>query len=159
MAQRQNEAVNLAKSLTITPNEAIRAGLNVNMDGRRRSAFELLSYPGMTWLISATSGRSLMLSMNRRWKAWRLKRFTRSIWTANPSDIEQMKREEARAIPVGFDYSHLPGLSNELKQKMSLAPTRSIAAAERIEGMTPAAMAIIVSRVRELERERELDAA
>ena len=75
------------------------------------------------------------------------------------TDIEQMKREEARAIPVGFDYSHLPGLSNELRQKMSSRQPESIAASERIEGMTPAAMAIIVSRVRELERERGLDAA
>ena len=68
------------------------------------------------------------------------------------ADIEQMKREENRAIPDALDYGSLPGLSNELKQKMLQRRPRTIAAAGRIEGMTPAAMAIIAARVREVER-------
>src|ERR1700681_1919917 len=44
-----NEAKTLAKSLTLTPNEAARYGLVLNKDGHRRSAFELLAYPEIGW--------------------------------------------------------------------------------------------------------------
>ncbi|MDQ6434161.1 tRNA uridine-5-carboxymethylaminomethyl(34) synthesis enzyme MnmG [Mesorhizobium sp. LHD-90] len=148
-------AIDLAKSLSLTPNEAGRAGLNVNMDGHRRTAYELLSYPGNSlktiakvWpklsMLSARAGESLEIDANY------------SVYLDRQSaDIQQMKREEGRLIPDEIDFSALPGLSNELKQKMSRHRPPSIAAAERMEGMTPAAMAIIVSHVRELERTAE----
>jgi tRNA uridine 5-carboxymethylaminomethyl modification enzyme len=153
-SMRHQAAVDLAKSLTISPNEAVKAGLSVNMDGRRRSAFELLSYPNndLTTLaaiwpefrsLDAQTAESLAIEASY------------SVYLDRQSaDIDQMRREEARTIPMDFDYSHLPGLSNELKQKLAFRRPESVAAAERIEGMTPAAMAIVVSRIRDMERGR-----
>ena len=65
-----------------------------------------------------------------------------------------IRREEARSIPAGLDFSMLPGLSNELKQKMRDRQPRSIAEAQRIDGMTPAALAIIVAHIRHVESAR-----
>ena len=66
-------------------------------------------------------------------------------------DIAIVKKEEARRIPDGLDYGPLAGLSNELKQKLQSARPRTIAHASRIEGMTPAAITLILAQIRRME--------
>jgi tRNA uridine 5-carboxymethylaminomethyl modification enzyme len=63
------------------------------------------------------------------------------------ADAAVLKREEARTIPADLDFSGVPGLSNELKQKIAARRPASLAEAGRIEGMTPAALAIILTRI------------
>ena len=75
------------------------------------------------------------------------------------ADAAVIRREESRLIPAGFDFSSLPGLSNELKQKMRDRQPRSIAEAQRIDGMTPAALGIILAHIRYAEREDRKGAA
>ncbi|MFN6952700.1 MAG: tRNA uridine-5-carboxymethylaminomethyl(34) synthesis enzyme MnmG, partial [Albidovulum sp.] len=67
------------------------------------------------------------------------------------ADAEAMRREEAHAIPDGFDYSALSGLSNELKAKLDRVRPQSLAAAARIEGMTPAALTLILAQLKRRE--------
>ena len=67
------------------------------------------------------------------------------------ADVAQIRHEELRLIPEGIDFSDVPGLSNELKQKMKTRQPRSIADAQRMEGMTPAGLAVIVAHVRNAE--------
>ena len=64
-----------------------------------------------------------------------------------------IRREEGRPIPVGLDFSMVPGLSNELRQKLRERRPASVADAQRIDGMTPAAMALIIAHVRLAERD------
>ena len=66
-------------------------------------------------------------------------------------DQERLRRDENRAIPADLDLSDLPGLSNELRQKLSARRPATIADAERIDGMTPAALALILVAVRRAE--------
>ncbi|MFI0846711.1 tRNA uridine-5-carboxymethylaminomethyl(34) synthesis enzyme MnmG [Mesorhizobium sp. IMUNJ 23232] len=145
-------AVELAKSLSLTPNEAQRHGLNVNMDGRRRTAYELLSYPDKGLAALVDIWPELGRLSERAAEGLEIEANYAVYLDRQASDIQQMRREENRSLPVDLDYSDLPGLSNELKQKMIRHRPTSVAAAERMEGMTPAAMAIIVARVREHER-------
>ena len=70
-----------------------------------------------------------------------------------------VRREESRVIPTDLDFSTLPGLSNELKQKMQLRQPRSIAEAQRMDGMTPAALGIILAHVRYADGEKRKGAA
>ncbi|MDE3122957.1 MAG: tRNA uridine-5-carboxymethylaminomethyl(34) synthesis enzyme MnmG, partial [Paracoccaceae bacterium] len=70
------------------------------------------------------------------------------------ADIEAMRRDEGEAIPVGFDYGALSGLSNELKAKLLRIQPRTLAEAGRIEGMTPAALVLILARLKQAERKR-----
>ncbi len=136
------------KDLTVTPKEARTAGLKVNQDGVRRSAYELLSYPDSNltrlaaiWPQLASVDRAIgePLEIEAAYAVY-LERQQR--------DIAVLKKEEARAIPDGFDYGRLPGLSNELKQKLQAARPRTIAHATRIEGMTPAAITLILAQLR-----------
>ena len=61
-----------------------------------------------------------------------------------------MEREEALMIPASLDFATTSGLSNELKQKLKQRQPRSIAEAQRIDGMTPAALALIITQIRKV---------
>ncbi|TGU88026.1 tRNA uridine-5-carboxymethylaminomethyl(34) synthesis enzyme MnmG [Mesorhizobium sp. M00.F.Ca.ET.151.01.1.1] len=149
--RRLDEARQLALSLTMTPNEAARHGLEINRDGVRRSGFELLAYPGVdvAWLARV---EPKFHDINAK-TAERLETEAKySVYLDRQStDVAQIRHEESRLIPETVDFAGVPGLSNELKQKMQARRPRSIADAQRMEGMTPAALAIIVAHVRHWE--------
>ncbi|RWE05390.1 MAG: tRNA uridine-5-carboxymethylaminomethyl(34) synthesis enzyme MnmG [Mesorhizobium sp.] len=151
MAIKLDHARALAKSITFTPNEAARHGLEINKDGVRRSAYELLAHPGvdMAWLIRVEPRFAALDAKT----AERLE--TESKYAVylerQQADVAQIRHEESRLIPESIDFSDVPGLSNELKQKLKMRQPRSIADAQRMEGMTPAALAIIVAHVRNAE--------
>lgn len=149
--QSLDEARELAKSLTLTPNEAARHGLEINRDGVRRSGYELLSYPDVdvAWLARVDS-RFADIDVKT---AERLETEAKySVYLdRQKTDVAQIRHEESRLIPETVDFAGVPGLSNELKQKMQARRPRSIADAQRMEGMTPAALAIIVAHVRHAE--------
>ena len=153
------KARELAKGLTITPNEARRHGLELNHDGVRRSAYDLLAHTeiDLIWLrniwpeLGAIDSKSAeALETEARYAVY-LER--------QSADALVVRREEARVIPADLDFSALPGLSNELKQKMRTRGPRSIAEAQRIDGMTPAALGIILAHVRQGESEARKGAA
>lgn len=145
----------LAKSLSITPNEASGFGLNLNKDGQRRTAYDLLSYSDMS--LQRLSEIWPELGTIARKSGERLETEARyAVYLdRQQADVAVLKREEARAIPEGLDFTMLPGLSNELKQKLANRRPRSLAEAQRIDGMTPAALAIIISAIHQNDhRER-----
>jgi len=145
------QARSLAQSLAVTPHEAGRFGLALNQDGRRRTAYEILG-----------AGLASREALGAIWPAFgsidagtfeRLE--TEAVYASyldrQSAEIARVKREESRAIPADIDLDALPGLSAELRQKMRARRPRSLAEAQKIDGMTPAALALILSRVRPLE--------
>ncbi|MDX8508506.1 tRNA uridine-5-carboxymethylaminomethyl(34) synthesis enzyme MnmG [Mesorhizobium captivum] len=159
IAQRLGHARALAKSVTFTPNEAARHGLEINKDGVRRSAYELLAHPGvdMAWL-ARIEARFAGLDAKTRERLETEAKYSVYL-ERQQADVAQIRHEESRLIPEAIDFSDVPGLSNELKQKMKTRQPRSIADAQRMEGMTPAALAIIVAHVRNAELASRRDVA
>ncbi|RWP29830.1 tRNA uridine-5-carboxymethylaminomethyl(34) synthesis enzyme MnmG [Mesorhizobium sp.] len=151
VVQNLERARDLALGTTMTPNEAARHGLEINRDGVRRSAYELLAYPGVdvAWLARIDPQFAGIDSKT----AERLETEAKySVYLdRQQADVTQIRHEESRLIPASLDFASVPGLSNELKQKMLARQPRSIADAQRMEGMTPAALAIIVAHVRNVE--------
>jgi len=149
--QRLDAARELARSVAMTPNEAARHGLEINRDGVRRSGYELLAYPDVdvAWLARVEPKFAAIDAKT----AERLETEAKySVYLDRQrSDVAQIRHEESRLIPETVDFAGVPGLSNELKQKMQARRPRSIADAQRMEGMTPAALAIIVAHVRHHE--------
>ncbi|MGN6307543.1 MAG: tRNA uridine-5-carboxymethylaminomethyl(34) synthesis enzyme MnmG [Mesorhizobium sp.] len=148
---RIEEARSLALSLQMTPNEVARHGLEINQDGVRRSGYDLLARPGVNvaWLAGIDPAFAKIdvktaeaLETEAKYSVY-LER--------QKADVVQLQQEEARAIPASLDFSTVPGLSNELRQKMRERRPRSVADAQRMEGMTPAALALIVAHVRASE--------
>ncbi|RWN64050.1 tRNA uridine-5-carboxymethylaminomethyl(34) synthesis enzyme MnmG [Mesorhizobium sp.] len=151
IVQNLEKARDLALGTTMTPNEAARHGLEINRDGVRRSAYELLAYPGVdvAWLariapqfVGIDSKTAERLETEAKYSVY---------LDRQQADVTQIRQEESRLIPASLDFASVPGLSNELKQKMLSRQPRSIADAQRMEGMTPAALAIIVAHVRNAE--------
>lgn len=142
----------LLKTLSVTPTEALAKGLKVNSDGIRRSAFDLLSYPGQTmaglaalWPELDRFGPKMIdrLENDARYAVY-LDRQLR--------DIEAYRRDEALTLPSDFDYSEVSGLSTELRVKLARVQPQTLGQAGRIEGMTPAALTLLASRARRRPR-------
>jgi tRNA uridine 5-carboxymethylaminomethyl modification enzyme len=151
VVQDLEKARKLALGTTMTPNEAARHGLEINRDGVRRTAYELLAYPGVdvAWLARIAPEFGAIDAKT----AERLETEAKySVYLdRQQADVTQIRHEESRLIPASLDFASVPGLSNELKQKMLARQPRSVADAQRMEGMTPAALAIIVAHVRNAE--------
>ncbi|RLP23765.1 tRNA uridine-5-carboxymethylaminomethyl(34) synthesis enzyme MnmG [Mesorhizobium sp. YM1C-6-2] len=150
-----DSARSLAKSLSITPSEAKKRGLDLNQDGVRRSAYDLLATKDLT-LVSLSALWPELGSIDAK-TGERLETEAKyAVYLDRQSaDAAQIRREEKRTIPNEIDFSAVPGLSNEIKQKLRSRKPRSLAEAQRIDGMTPAAIAIIVSHVRHAEHLQE----
>ena len=138
------------KTLSVTPNEAEKAGLHLNKDGQRRTAYDLLSYPEHS-VESLSALWPELRSIDRRVvEAVEIEATYAVYMDRQTSDIVQVRREEERLIPIDFDFSVLSGLSNELKQKLTKARPKNIAQASRIDGMTPAAISLLLVHLRKL---------
>jgi tRNA uridine 5-carboxymethylaminomethyl modification enzyme len=145
-------ARDFAQSVCLTPPEALRHGLVLNQDGQRRSAFELLSYPD--------------LGIDRLAEIWpRLNQFVPKIreqletdakyavyLSRQAVDIAAYRRDESLTVPETVDYSELPGLSNEVRQKLEAVRPRTVGQAGRIDGMTPAALMLLVAHLKRRTR-------
>jgi tRNA uridine 5-carboxymethylaminomethyl modification enzyme len=138
----------LTRSLALTPNEAARFGIQVNRDGVRRSAFELLARPeiGMAelsrvWPELGVLGRFASDQIETEAKY--------AVYLARQeSDIDSLRRDEAVALDDGLDYATISGLSNELRDRLMAVRPATLGQAGRLEGMTPAALALLLAAVR-----------
>ncbi|HEU4987821.1 MAG TPA: tRNA uridine-5-carboxymethylaminomethyl(34) synthesis enzyme MnmG [Rhizobiaceae bacterium] len=150
------QAREMAQSFSLTPKEAARHGLLLNQDGVRRTAYDLLAYPTID--LERLSSIWPQLSQISSTTSERLETEARYAVYLNrqKQDAEVLRREENRPIPPSMDFSTLPGLSNELKQKVAQRRPRTIAEAQRIDGMTPSAIALIIAAVRYSETGREV---
>ncbi|MBO6894439.1 MAG: tRNA uridine-5-carboxymethylaminomethyl(34) synthesis enzyme MnmG [Roseibium sp.] len=142
------DAAALLKRLTITPSEAQKKGLPVNQDGVRRSAFDLLSYPNVTYeglqsvwpeLGEIPSEIAEQVATDALYAVYLERQM---------ADIEALKRDEALEIPDGFDYEAIVGLSNEVKQKLVDIRPATLGQASRMDGITPAALTLILSHLK-----------
>jgi tRNA uridine 5-carboxymethylaminomethyl modification enzyme len=144
-------AKNLTKSLSLTPNQATKHGLTLNKDGHRRSAFELLAYPEIGWtqvrgiwpeLSAIDPAVAVHLEIDAKYDVY-LKR--------QVADVNSFRRDEG-LILAGIDYNLVPGLSNEARAKLETARPRTVGQAGRLDGMTPAALAILAAYLRRQAR-------
>ena len=147
-AQALAEARALAESLSATPPELARAGLNINQDGQRRTAMTLLAYPDIDlarlaalWpaLGQLDSAIGAQLEIDGRYAGY---------LDRQAADIRALRKDEALALPVDVNYDAIGGLSTELRDKLTRIRPESLAAAGRIPGMTPAALTALLGHVK-----------
>ncbi|MEX0277187.1 MAG: tRNA uridine-5-carboxymethylaminomethyl(34) synthesis enzyme MnmG [Ruegeria sp.] len=157
--QAKIEKLDVAKSLlsdrAFTPKEIRQVGININQDGNRRNGMNILAFPDVAFedLVPLYNGLEETDPETRR-------QIERDALYANyierqRKDVEAMKRDEAHVIPRDFDYFALDGLSNEMKQKLSKAQPENIAQASRVEGVTPAALSLVLAKLRRSQKVRK----
>ncbi|MCB1387529.1 MAG: tRNA uridine-5-carboxymethylaminomethyl(34) synthesis enzyme MnmG [Nitratireductor sp.] len=142
----------LLRSLSLTPSEAAARGLKINQDGVRRSAYDLLAYPEIDFARLATLWPELDAIEPKVAAQVEIDASYAVYLARQEADIRAMKREEARRIPAGFDYRRLAGLSNELVQKLEAVRPDNLGQASRMDGMTPAALTLILAHLKRDER-------
>jgi tRNA uridine 5-carboxymethylaminomethyl modification enzyme len=139
---------NVLSQKTLTPTEAERNGIEINKDGRRRSAFEILSYTSIgferlaeIWpeLRNVEPAIAAQIENDARYD---------SYVRRQEVDVAALRKDEAIEIPAEFDYATLPSLKAELRHKLSEQRPATLAQAGRIEGMTPAALMAILAAVK-----------
>lgn len=139
---------NRLEALSLTPREIAGQGIRINQDGIRRSGFDLLSFPDLGFedlvrLVPELADIPAEIRTQLACDALYAHYIERQ-----KADVQAMKRDEAHEIPEDFDFSRLQGLSNELKGKLTHIRPRTLAHAARIDGMTPAALTLILARLR-----------
>jgi tRNA uridine 5-carboxymethylaminomethyl modification enzyme len=140
------------RELTLTPNEVQSSGIHINQDGVRRDGLELLAFPDIDFeslcrfwpeLTEIDAEISVQLERDAVYANY-LKR--------QKQDIDAINRDEAHIIPASFDYPAISGLSNEVLQKLLKVRPGTLGQAGRIEGVTPAALTLILARLRQNHR-------
>ncbi|WP_315716804.1 MULTISPECIES: tRNA uridine-5-carboxymethylaminomethyl(34) synthesis enzyme MnmG [unclassified Bradyrhizobium] len=137
----------MARSLTITPNEAAKHGFTLNKDGQRRSAFELMAYPEIgfsevraIWPEFGAIDPAIVIHLEIDAKY--------DVYVRRQSqDVDAFRRDESLVLG-DVDYALVPGLSNEARAKLTAARPWTIGQAGRIDGMTPAALGILAAYLR-----------
>lgn len=138
----------LLQDLNLTPAEGVKSGLRLNQDGKRRSAYELLAYPEQDLGSLSKQWPEIQEIPQRAAAALEIEAAYAVYMDRQKADIVEVRREEEKTIPENFDFGKLSGLSNELKQKLARHRPANLAQAGRIDGMTPAAISLLLAHLR-----------
>ena len=138
------------RNVSLTPNEAERAGITLNHDGIRRNGMELLSrkdidFSRLTAIWPDLAGVPEEIAVQLERDAAYM-----HYIEAQERDANALRRDEGVRIPADMSYDDVPGLSNELRQKLLRVRPGTLGQAGRIDGMTPVALTLILGRVRRL---------
>ena len=134
--------------LAETPNQLIKHGIRVNQDGVRRSAFDLLAYPDISFdqlvqvwpdLADIAPAIREQLAIDAQYKGY---------LDRQAADVAAFRRDEELRLPRNLDYDQVGGLSTEIRLKLQQIMPETIGAASRIPGVTPAAITALLGHIR-----------
>ncbi len=139
----------LANAVSITPTEAAKHGLSLNRDGQRRTAFQLLSYPILSfgdvcriWPEFGAFGPKIaeQLEVDAKYAVY---------LDRQAADVASYRKDDGLVLPENLDYAAVAGLSNEARQRLAAARPRTIGHAARMDGVTPAALTLLIAHLRQ----------
>ncbi|MFQ5764491.1 MAG: tRNA uridine-5-carboxymethylaminomethyl(34) synthesis enzyme MnmG [Rhodospirillales bacterium] len=134
--------------LAASPNELRAQGIEINLDGVKRSAGGLLAYPGVDirrlaaiWpeLGDIPPGIAGQLEIEAGYAGYMARQ---------EADIRAFRRDESLELPANLDFDAIAGLSTEVRTKLAQARPATLGAAARISGVTPAALTVLLGHVR-----------
>ncbi|MFZ2031226.1 MAG: tRNA uridine-5-carboxymethylaminomethyl(34) synthesis enzyme MnmG [Vitreimonas sp.] len=145
----------LAKSLTLTPQQAEARGLKVNQDGQRRNALQLLAYPSISFEQLAAIWPELAQAKGQVREQLEIDALYSGYLERQALDVEAFKRDEDLRLDPQLDYAAVGGLSNEMREKLGAARPVTLGQASRIEGVTAGALTALLAHVKRTERDRK----
>jgi len=147
-----NELSNTLKSLKISPNEAKKFNIKIAKDGIKRSAFEVLSRDGVTFKKLRSIWKQIPEASKDAEEQIEISAHYSGYLEKQEADIVAFRKDENLRIPENIDYRKLSGLSNEVKSKFIHIRPKTLGQALRIDGITPAAVYILLSHVKKSSR-------
>ena len=131
-----------------------KVGIQLKQDGTKRTAYQLLSFPEISFEDLVVVNEQLSeIDQNTRDQLSKDALYANYI-ERQQRDVDAMKRDENLLISQDFDYQPLDGLSNELKAKLQAARPQNLAQAARVDGMTPAAITLLLAKMRQAQKEK-----
>ena len=136
------------QGLSLSPQQASAAGVQLNRDGMRRSAYQILSYPDVHFGQLA----AIWPELGDYAEAVISRVTADAVYSVyldrQASEIQSYRRDQTLKVPVDLDLDGISGLSNELKAKLQSLRPADLAQAGKIEGMTPAALTLLAAHAR-----------
>jgi tRNA uridine 5-carboxymethylaminomethyl modification enzyme len=149
---RLEHARSQLRALSLTPRDVNALGANLSEDGARRDGLTLLGLSGIN--IAILTKLAPELAQIDRETCIQLEK--EGVYSAyldrQDAQIKALRADESRAFPAGFDFGSVVGLSNELRSKLSCAQPANMGQAARVDGMTPAALVLLLSRLHQFEK-------
>ncbi|MBN7783421.1 tRNA uridine-5-carboxymethylaminomethyl(34) synthesis enzyme MnmG [Ponticoccus gilvus] len=139
---------------SVSYSELRALGVSVNADGTRRTAYQALSlkdvgFEQIRGLSAAFAEIDEVTGAQIEKEALYANYIDRQS-----RDVESLRRDENLRIPADFDYDSLSSLSTELKGKLKATRPESLAQAARVDGMTPAALTLVLAKLRQRDRSK-----
>ncbi|TVP71595.1 MAG: tRNA uridine-5-carboxymethylaminomethyl(34) synthesis enzyme MnmG [Rhodobacteraceae bacterium] len=135
-----------------TPQDLMAAGHKVSADGVKRDALTLMGLPGFDFATLTVLAPELSVIEPEIRTQIAREMVYHSYLVRQEAQIRVLQADEQRKIPADFDYSAVSGLSRELSEKLSRARPETLGQASRIDGMTPAALVLLLSRLQIAQR-------
>ena len=141
-------ALTTARTLSLTPTQADTHGIQLNRDGIRRTALDLLGYTHIDFATITRVWPELSGLRPDIQEQLEIEAMYASYLDRQQADIDMFKRDESLNIPDALDYDSVGSLSNEIRLKLKTTRPATIGAAGRIPGMTPAALAAVLTHIK-----------
>src|SRR5262249_23536501 len=145
----------LAKSLTLTPQQAEARGLKVNQDGQRRNALQLMAYPSIGFEQLVAIWPELARVEGQVREQLEIDALYAGYLERQALDVETFKRDEDLRLDPNLDYANVGGLSMEAQSKLALARPVTLGQASRIEGVTAGALTALLAHVKRSDKDRK----
>ena len=152
------EKVNkIVKNQYVTPNALSKIGVQINQDGKKRSAFDLLAYPNIDIdKIDEIFDLNLKQYSNEILDQITTEAHYKGYLKKQESEIISLSKEEKVEIPTNLNYELIPSLSTEIVEKLTKIKPKNLSQASRIDGVTPAALSVILSYIKTKAKSQKL---
>ncbi|MEP7210557.1 MAG: tRNA uridine-5-carboxymethylaminomethyl(34) synthesis enzyme MnmG [Alphaproteobacteria bacterium] len=140
------------QTLSLTPQEARRHGVTINLDGRRRSGMEVLAYAGVDFAALTAIWPELGGTERAVAEQMEIEAGYSGYLDRQDADILAFRRDEDLRLPADLDYGAIGGLSNEAREKLQTVRPATLGQAARIEGLTPGAVTALLGHIKRAAR-------
>ncbi len=147
-ASKLEKSLKNMKNSLITPSKALKYGINIAKDGVKRNAIEILSQKSVNMKKIREIWPEIKYVSREIDEQIEIKAHYKGYLKKQDADILAFKRDENLKIPENLDYDQFSGLSNEVKSKFKEIKPKTLGQALRIDGITPAAVYILLSHVK-----------
>ena len=135
-------------SVSLTPNEAKKHGIYISMDGVKRNGIDLLRYKNVDYDKLKSIFKELPESEENIISQLKIENHYKGYYAKQDADIKKFKKDEDLKIPCDIDYDKISGLTEEVKNKLRLVKPETFGQALRIDGMTPAAINLLLAHTK-----------
>ena len=145
---RIKKARELFENQTYTPKTLSQNGISISQDGNRRTLMQVLAFPNVSYKDLFKLEPKLIKIDEETLKQIQKDATYVNYLDRQRKDIDTIKKDERVLIPVDIDYNSIQGLSTELKLKLSRARPKNMLQASNIDGITPAALMLVMAKIK-----------